>query len=854
MPSFQEALFALPSNRLRTIAENRMLNVRGAINSKRELVELLADQLNDHRSAQDAILRCNYRQLRLLQICTAEETGRSFTWQKLLEMAGGPDADQDVSRVMSELEDLGLAIRYGVTLLVPEAVRRQTPASLADRYSAMRLLNAYDAPTIRTICDRLGLQGDFTTKTANINHILRALSSSIPHLRFNPPLTAEELAVLEYMVKNGGSATPLEVAADVLGGRTDDFFRYEWQNRWKTGKERNAVDGLLARGILYVAASGYGYNFYLVIPGDLLRMLTGDSIRQLWAGDAPAPRAPRDVIAGTWCQESLTRDAIRLLSFFGIHEASQTNTGHVHKTALKTAMKQLSIPDEQYVSFLYCLLKDSSYIEPQGEKGVYTLTDPGWEWLCSTAFEQAAYLFSGWKYGVAWGEMYDDPMQKRSDFRYRQHAQFLRNALLNTLATSNAASEFVSLESIAESVAYQCPLALNGAQGVGLVNTISAFTTSALTECLSWLGIVELGVAKSAAQNSALTGTDYANLHTSDVRGVRLSAWGRQILQLDPMPEQTAPSELQFILQANAEIFVPPYLRADILYRVLVFADVPDTVGSTTVRLSKDSIRKALDRGHNLPDIIEFLRSHSRTGIPQNVEYMLNEVGARHGHIHVGLAQMYIKVDSPILMKELCARKELKGMFVREITDTVAIISGKDLDKVLRDLRKAGYFPVSDDQTATNQHEHDLYLNQAGAADADAPQNNAPGDFNDDDFTPANAANSLSQISIDWDKMAQQDGEPYTAGSRSAPSDIARPSGAHENQNLIRVILSNAAIGRTVVDMVYRPVGLEPRRIQFEPTLVSSTAVVGFESDEGEDQITINISQILWARITSRKF
>jgi hypothetical protein len=326
---------------------------------------------------------------------------------------------------------------------------------------------------------------------------------------------------------------------------------------------------------------------------------------------------------------------------------------------------------------------------------------------------------------------------------------------------------------------------------------------------------------------------------------------------LDPVPEQTTPSEMQFILQANAEIFVPPYLQADILYRVLVFAEVPETVGSTTVRLSKDSIRKALDRGHNLPDIIEFLRSHSRTGIPQNVEYMLNEVGTRHGHIHVGLAQMYIKVDSPLLMKELCARKDLKGMFVREISETVAIITGKDLDKVLRDLRKAGYFPVSDDHTEANQHDHDLHVNQQGYAaleGADSDVDFGEHGFGGDDFRGSSRAPIHDAVPIDWDKIAEQDGEPYTSGARTAPSDIARPAGAHENQNLIRVILSNAAIGRTVVDMVYRPAGQEPRRIQFEPNMVSATAVVGFESDEGDDQITINVSQILWARITPRKF
>jgi len=39
----------------------------------------------------------------------------------------------------------------------------------------------------------------------------------------------------------------------------------------KSGKEKNAIDSLLARRFAYVISYAYGFNLYLVMPGDLLR-------------------------------------------------------------------------------------------------------------------------------------------------------------------------------------------------------------------------------------------------------------------------------------------------------------------------------------------------------------------------------------------------------------------------------------------------------------------------------------------------------------------------------------------------------------------------------------------------------
>src|SRR5205814_1594375 len=196
--------------------------------------------------------------------------------------------------VVERLEELGLAFRLDEGVFVPGAVRMQVPASLSDRFTLSRCLTSYDAPTVKRICDTLGLRPEPDTKTVCIVAIIDFLLEEGQGTRLVERLDRQEQAVLDYMIQNGGTASATEVAEAVLEGRTEDFFRYDWQNRWKHGRERNAVDRLLARGLLFVVSHGYAYNLFLMVPGDLLRALTGGEDNAFWTGPpvAPTPAAP----------------------------------------------------------------------------------------------------------------------------------------------------------------------------------------------------------------------------------------------------------------------------------------------------------------------------------------------------------------------------------------------------------------------------------------------------------------------------------------------------------------------------------------------------------------------------------
>ena len=66
--------------------------------------------------------------------------------------------------------------------------------------------------------------------------------------------------------------------------------------------------------------------------------------------------------------------------------------------------------------------------------------------------------------------------------------------------------------------------------------------------------------------------------------------------------------------------------------------------------LSRDTLRRALDRGETCDSILAFLNEYSQTRVPQNVEYLIREVGGKHGHIRIGQAGLYMVVNDPMLL------------------------------------------------------------------------------------------------------------------------------------------------------------------------------------------------------------
>ncbi len=852
MRSLLNILQLSPTETLKKIAVNRNIEAAKSktVKDKKQLAQLLANEINRRDSLLYAIQTCNMRELRLLQVLVTKEPSDAIYWRGALSNLVYKN-ETSVNDTLQSLTEKGLAFRTGEHVFVSEQLRSQVPVSLADRYSVDKCLSTYDAPAIKRLMDNHGLNS--STKGQNIERLVSFLRVQSNMERIISQLSEDETQVLNMILSESGAVTPVQIVNAIGSKYRDDFFRYDWQDRWKKGQENNPIDRLLGKGLIYAVAHSYGYNFYLVVPYDLIAVIADRNRANLW--DSAPPRVQQAVQPPpfTTRHENLVKDVVSLLGSFALMDMQRTNTGYIHKTALKNAAKLLSTQDDRYASFLYAMLRDSQMIRMDPDKEVYRITPRGLSWLAKDSFGQETMLYDTWALSHFWGEMYEEPLQKGNAYRYADMTASIRRAGLSQVALADSDGFYVT-ESLESSLSFHFPLLLNGEGNLdyGLVESMTTFLHSLINECLYWLGAVELGWQEQPKTQSIDgdapargRGAKKEPATTTQPKPVpiffRLTPLGKSLLGL-PGAEtvESAPVESHFIVQANSEIFLTPYLAPSLRYTLTLFTEIPKAGASNVVLLSKDAVRKALDRGLGIDEIMAFLQKYSRTGVPQNVEYLLREVAGKHGHIHIGSVSMYLTTDTPLVMKELQARREFQPFFVRNLTDTIALLSAEDGSKLLRDLRKAGYLPVSDDYDSGK-----LTIPEVSAGTA--PIEVAIGSPSDRTLVAAPSRQKTSQIDdlIDWKNISKDDVETM-AFEMEPQQDV--PKDAIQNLENIRFAMLDSIKKKYMLEMLYTPKnGLSPQVVQAEPRhVMGGFAMIYLPSEKSAK--TINLNTVKWVR------
>lgn len=845
MTSFAEGLYGMSTDRLRALIQTRNIEQSklSLTPTKRQLVQYLAAELSRPHSVAQAILTCNARELRFLQLTASYASSQgNLRWASLLEAAGGKDLDETLRRVAVNVENLGLAFLIDDTVFMPDCVRSQVPISLPDQYTLDKCLNAYDNQAIKRVYSNLGLGNDPGTKQQAIDAIRKHLLSPEIGKDLARPFDKAEIAVLEFLTTVGGCSTAADVAITVLPEQNDDFFRYDWQNRWKLGKERNAIDRLLARGLLHVISYGYAYNLYLVIPGDLFRNLTGNMEKSIWTLAPPMPKRYAEPVAAVRQHTALIRDVIGLLAFVTAQEALRTSTGYMHKSSLKALARGLTLPDERYAGFIYAVAREAKLIDVDWETSRYNVTPAGDGWLASDAVSQAETLYDAWRKGVFWAEMCNDPLYKDGQYRSQELVLRMRHATLDLIAEA-ATESAVEVASLTDALAFRRPLLLSRSESFGsdLVSTPATFVRRLIGDCLFWLGTAELGYKEPIGPEetrktagAAGRGKAAAPAEMPEAVSYRLTDLGANLLHVAGAPSAAAASAVEdkFILQANAEVFVPPYLDASLLYRLLLLTESPTKgAASGTFALTRESIRRALDAGWSQNEILSFFQTNSRTGIPQNIEYLINEVADRYGHIHIGTASMYISTDTPLLLKELQARRELKGYFVRTLSDTVALMESDNPEKLLRELRKAGYLPVSDDEEPRMKRPTPHAGGSETTAAAGAVQSAA-------------VRAKRAETSVDWNRIAQDDDTPWAKDA--TPGKKVTPAVERSDREIqaIQSLLADAARTKQQVRIEYEGQDASRAWYLIEPKVVVGSMVSAY-IPESDSYLSFNIKRIV---------
>lgn len=119
--------------------------------------------------------------------------------------------------------------------------------------------------------------------------------------------------------------------------------------------------------------------------------------------------------------------------------------------------------------------------------------------------------------------------------------------------------------------------------------------------------------------------------------------------------------------------------------------------GSAAIwRFSPSSVRRALDAGHTATALLRQLSNVAIGGLPQPLEYLIQDAARRHGAIRARAVACCLISDDATLLDSLVAERSLRGLGLRKLAPTV-LASAKPLDETLAALRAAGHAPVAED-------------------------------------------------------------------------------------------------------------------------------------------------------------
>ncbi len=204
---------------------------------------------------------------------------------------------------------------------------------------------------------------------------------------------------------------------------------------------------------------------------------------------------------------------------------------------------------------------------------------------------------------------------------------------------------------------------------------IEAVTAAVLREA-EWLGVTGRGALSSAGRLLFDPGADP-------------SAAEESISTHLPSPVE------HVLLQGDLTAVAPGRLEGSIAQFMRLVSDVESRGGATVYRFSPESVRRALDAGWSSAQVLTALRDASRTPVPQPLEYLVGDVGRRHGQTRVGSVSAYIRSDNSAVLDTMLADRSLAALQLKRLAPTV-VVSAAHTTVVLEMLRENGFAPVAE--------------------------------------------------------------------------------------------------------------------------------------------------------------
>jgi hypothetical protein len=401
------------------------------------------------------------------------------------------------------------------------------------------------------------------------------------------------------------------------------------------------------------------------------------------------PSAGRDAAAldraGAGQAMTVVREAESVVEALATEPVSVLRGGGLGVLPLRRVAKSVGLP-EQYTALLLEVVAAAGLL---GETETEYLPSPAYDtWRGKPLAQRWAQLARAWldmprqPSLIGQRDERDRPITALAAEAERAGMPGLRRDVLTALAESGGAAP--TAEDLLTVLEWKAPHRVRGREAV-----YAAVLGEATT-----LGITGFG---------GLTGYGRALLTTVDMSDE--DPLGRRP-EADRPRDQTAaaialaellpPPVDHLMVQADLTVVVPGPPEAQLATELEMLADHESGGGAVVYRVTRDSLRRALDAGYAASDLHSLFAKRSRTPIPQALTYLIDDVARTHGGLRTGAAGAYLRSDDEALMATVLADRRLAGLALRRLAPTV-LISLSPPGRMLNLLREAGYSPAPED-------------------------------------------------------------------------------------------------------------------------------------------------------------
>ncbi|WP_454042891.1 helicase-associated domain-containing protein [Cellulosimicrobium sp. Marseille-Q8652] len=425
---------------------------------------------------------------------------------------------------------------------------------------------------------------------------------------------------------------------------------------------RRAVAWLVERGYLHATD-----DRHVVLPREVGLALRGGRTHRDVRTTAPVPDV-REVPAATVDAESASagieavRLVARLVTAWQENPPGVLRSGGLGVRELRRAATTLEVDDATAAAVVELAAAAGLVADDGDDPPSFTATAAAEDWLDDDLGDRWATLARGW-----WRSRRTPWLVGSRDERgslrgaldpelWRPWVPRLRGTVLDVLA--DAPGRGPGAPEVVDVLRWRTPRAVPPEQAV-----------AGLLREAALLGVTGAG---------ALSAPGRALLDQDDDRAPALATAFEAVLP---------PEVDELLLQGDLTGIVPGRPSGTLSRLVEIAADVESRGAATTVRFSAESVVRALDHGRTADDLLDDLAAHSRTPVPQPLEYLVRDAARRHGRVRVGSASSYVRAEDPALLAGLVEAAALRHLGLVRIAPTVLVsaVPASELQAALRE-------------------------------------------------------------------------------------------------------------------------------------------------------------------------